>query len=75
MLHLCAHILHARPVGGGAAFFFCDEIDDYCNQIKRKGAIVKVEPENRPYGMRDFTVLDPDGNHLSFGTETRKSSD
>ena len=75
VLHLCAHTLHARPVGGGAAFVFCDEIDDYCNQIKRNGAIVKVEPEDRPYGMRDFTVLDPDGNHLNFGTETRKSSD
>jgi uncharacterized glyoxalase superfamily protein PhnB len=71
VLHLCAHTLHSRPVGGGAAFVFCDEIDDYCNQIKGNGAIVKVEPEDRPYGIRDFTVLDLDGNHLNFGTEIR----
>jgi uncharacterized glyoxalase superfamily protein PhnB len=71
VLHLCAHTLHARPVGGGAAFVFCDEIDNYCNEIERTGAIVKVEPEDRPYGMRDFTVLDSDGNHLNFGTELR----
>jgi uncharacterized glyoxalase superfamily protein PhnB len=72
-LHLCGHDFHKRPVGGGTAFVFCDEVDNYCEQIKKKGAIVKVEPEDRPYGMRDFTVLDPDGNHLNFGSETRKS--
>ena len=72
-LHLCAHTIHTRPIGGGAAFVFCDEVDDYYIEIKAKGAIVKAKPEDRPYGMKDFTVLDPDGNHLSFGCETRKS--
>ena len=67
ILHLCAHTIHQRPVGGGTAFIFCDEVNDYFEQIKKNGAMVKVEPEDRPYGMRDFVILDPDGNHLSFG--------
>ena len=72
-LHLCAHTIHGRPVGGGAAFIFCDEVNDYFADIRKKGAIVKVEPEDRPYGMRDFTILDPDGNHLNFGSETPRT--
>lgn len=66
-LHLCGHQIHERPVGGGAAAIVCDEIDTYCDEIRKLGALVKVEPADRPYGMKDFTVLDPDGNHLHFG--------
>lgn len=73
LLHLCAHDFHKRPIGGGTVSIFCDEVDNYFDEIKKKGAIVKVGPENRPYGMRDFMVLDPDGNHLSFGCESPKS--
>ena len=68
MLHLCGHTVHNRPLGGGAAFIICDEVNSYFADIKQKGAIVKVEPSDEPYGMRDFIVLDPDGNHLTFGT-------
>ena len=68
-IHLCAHGVHNRPVGAGTAYVFCDEVDEYCREIKKKGAIVKVEPEDRPYGVRDLCVVDPDGNHLNFGAE------
>jgi hypothetical protein len=27
-------------------------------------------PENYAYGMRDFDVVDPDGNQLTFGMES-----
>jgi uncharacterized glyoxalase superfamily protein PhnB len=73
-LHLSANRLHQRPVGGGSAFVFCDEVDDYFREIKRNGATVKGEPADQPYGMRDFTVLDPDGNHMTFGCEIRTAA-
>lgn len=73
LLHLCAHDFHHRPIGGSTVSIFCDEIDDYFEEIKKKGALVKIAPANRPYGMRDFMVLDPDGNHLSFGCESTES--
>ena len=72
-IHLCAHDVHKRPVGGGTAYIFCDEVDEYCRQIKQRGAIVKVAPADRPYGVRDLCVLDPDGNHLNFGAEIPQS--
>jgi uncharacterized glyoxalase superfamily protein PhnB len=72
-LHLCGHTRHNRPVGGGSAVIFCDEVDAYHETIRKNGAKVKVEPGDRPYGMRDFTAVDPDGNHLGFGCEIKSS--
>jgi uncharacterized glyoxalase superfamily protein PhnB len=65
-LHLSAVKTH-MPVGGGTVYFICDEVDSYYAQINAKGALVKGEPQEYFYGMRDFIVADPDGNHLSFG--------
>ena len=65
------HSVHERPVGGGTAYILCDEVDDYCAKIKKNGAIVKSDPKNYPYGMRDFMAIDPDGNHLAFGCEAK----
>jgi uncharacterized glyoxalase superfamily protein PhnB len=73
-VHLCAHQIHQRPIGGGTAFVFCDQVDEYFQQIKKNGSIVKVEPADQPYGMRDFIVLDPDGNHMTFGCEIRTAA-
>jgi uncharacterized glyoxalase superfamily protein PhnB len=66
-LHLSAHTIHDRPVGGGTAYLFCDEVDSYYASITSKGATVKSAPKNYDYGMRDFVAVDPDGNHLGFG--------
>ena len=68
-LHLSANRFHERPIGGGSAFVFCDEVDGYFREIKKKGANVKGEPADQPYGMRDFVVLDPDGNYMTFGCQ------
>src|SRR6476620_4791186 len=71
-LHLSGHSVHERPVGGGTAHILCDEVDDYWAKIKKNGAIVKSDPKDYPYGMRDFMAVDPDGNHLAFGCEAKK---
>lgn len=69
-LHLSGHNVHDRPLGGGNVYVFCDEVDAYYAELKRKGARLKTEPKTYPYGMRDFVVLDLDGNHLAFGCES-----
>ena len=38
------------------------------------GAKVLKPPQNYDYGMRDFDVIDLDGNHLTFGMESVSSS-
>jgi len=70
-LHLTA--LGTRPAGMGSAYFFCDEVDGYYEEIRQKGALLRNQPQDYPYGMRDFTVADHDGNNLTFGRPTGAS--
>ena len=65
-LHLCAHTIWSRPVGGGAVVIIADEVDTYCATIKQRGAPILLEPTDEPYGLRDFVTRDPDGNILTF---------
>lgn len=66
-LHLCAHRTWKRPIGGASVSIFCDEVDQYCAEIRTRGASILLDPTDEPYGMRDFIVSDPDGNLLTFG--------
>ena len=68
-LHLSGHSIYGRPVGGGTVCICCDEIDGYYAELKKKGAEMKSTPKDYPYGMREFTVVDLDGNFLFFGCE------
>lgn len=60
---------YAKPIGGSTAYVFCDEVDSYFDHIRSKGALVMYPPKDWPYGMRDFRITDPDGNHISFGCD------
>jgi len=72
-VHLCGHQIWSRPVGGGAAMVFCDEVDGYCAQISGLGAKIEAAPADQQYEMRDFVTRDLDGNLLTFGCELAKS--
>ena len=69
-LHLCAHTLWSRPVGGGAVVIIAEEVDDYCARIseptRQCGGAILAEPADQFYGLRDFVLSDPDGNILTF---------
>ena len=55
--------------GAGEVFVIMDGVDDYFEKVKAAGAEMVFEIGDRPYGMRDFMVADPDGNRLSFGSD------
>ena len=44
------------------------DVDTYWTKINAKGIKVFQEISDRYYGLRDFTILDPDGFGLRFGT-------
>jgi uncharacterized glyoxalase superfamily protein PhnB len=48
-------------------YFQMAGVDAYYLRVKTAGANVAIALADRPYGMRDFRVLDPSGNQLSFG--------
>ena len=56
--------------GTGSAYLICGDVDEYFDALKKVGARLKSEPQDRPYGMRDFAVFDLDGNQLSFGCDS-----
>lgn len=43
-------------------------VDDYWRLAQELGARVVAPIEDRNYGLRDFTIADPDGFGLRFGT-------
>jgi uncharacterized glyoxalase superfamily protein PhnB len=36
-------------------------------ELAAKGANVQGEPVSHPWGLRDFRVIDPEGNEITFG--------
>jgi len=39
------------------------------SEVATRGANVIKQPQNYEYGMRDFDVVDLDGNHITFGMQ------
>lgn len=53
-----------------AMFTMSGDIDDLEARLKQRGLVFHREIADQPWGARDFTVLDPDGNSIwiaSFG--------
>lgn len=72
LIHLCAHAQEKRLPGSGVAYFFCDEVDNFYAALQEKGVSIPAPPKDQEYKMRDFLLLDPDGNQLSFGSEVKQ---
>ena len=67
-LHLlAAHQTRRLPGNGGV---FVDDVDAVHDELVARGAKVQKPPQNYDYGMRDFDVVDLDGNQLTFGMGT-----
>jgi uncharacterized glyoxalase superfamily protein PhnB len=69
-IHLQAASETKRQPGHGAINVFVTGVDALYQELKARGARTTEEPADRPYGMRDFDIVDLDGNQLSFGEST-----
>jgi len=58
-----------RP-GNGALAVFVTDVDALYGELVARDARPPNPPQDRTYGMRDFTLEDPDGNELTFGMAT-----
>jgi uncharacterized glyoxalase superfamily protein PhnB len=45
-----------------------DDPDAHCARARAAGAEIVAEPEDKPYGSREYTARDPEGRLWSFGT-------
>jgi uncharacterized glyoxalase superfamily protein PhnB len=53
--------------GIGSCYLYVRDADALHAELVAKGARVQDEPTSRPWGLREFRVLDPEGNQLTFG--------
>jgi uncharacterized glyoxalase superfamily protein PhnB len=56
-----------RHRGIGSCYFYVEDVDALYEELVTKGAHVQGPPISRPWGLREFSVLDLEGNRLSFG--------
>jgi len=68
-LHLNGFEGGVERLGKGAAYFFVPDVDTVYARVVREGGRIDHPLGDQAYGMRDFSVLDRDGNRLTFGTE------
>jgi catechol 2,3-dioxygenase-like lactoylglutathione lyase family enzyme len=66
-LHLLAAHKTKRLPGNGGICVFVRDVDTVHAELVARGANVIKPPQNYDYGMRDFDVVDLDGNQLVFG--------
>jgi uncharacterized glyoxalase superfamily protein PhnB len=56
-----------RHNGIGSCYVYVHDADALHAELVAKGANFQGEPVSRPWGLREFRVLDPEGNQLNFG--------
>lgn len=56
-----------RHGGIGSCYVYVSDADALHAELTAKGANVQSAPVSRPWGLREFHVLDPEGNRLTFG--------
>jgi len=55
---------------GGPSVVYCHMtgVESYYAECKARGADFTLELGQRPWGMMDFRIEDPDGNRIGFGS-------
>ena len=48
------------------------DVDRLATRARARGATMLWEPRDQPWGMRDFSVKDPDGFKITFGNEKKR---
>lgn len=56
----------AEYKGIGSFEVYVSDADLLYGELSAKGAKVLGPPVSRPWGLRDFTVIDPEGNQITF---------
>jgi len=56
----------AQHTGIGSCYFYVNDADALHAELTAKGANVQGPPVSQPWGLREFRVLDLEGNRLSF---------
>lgn len=53
---------------GAWVMLFVRDVDKLHDEMKKRGASIRMAPTDMPWGLREMHVGDPDGNVLRFGS-------
>lgn len=69
MLGECRDALHPSKLGDHSYFGYLrvDNVDDYYEDLKRKGIKILSPIETKPWEMREFSVVSPEGHRITIG--------
>lgn len=73
LIHLQAARETERRPGQASLYVFVTDVDALFEELKSSGAKILKPPKDYDYGMRDFDIVDLDGNHLGFGMESKQT--
>lgn len=54
------------PYGGARFWVFAEDVDGTHAELAARGADISAPPEDKPWGLRQFTVKDAYGNTFTF---------
>ena len=54
---------------GVRIFFWVKDVNTLYEQVRARGAVIAVPLETRPYGIRDFSMHDPNGVEVVCGQD------
>jgi catechol 2,3-dioxygenase-like lactoylglutathione lyase family enzyme len=50
-----------------AMYLYVDDVNAMAAELAARGVALDREPEDQPYGCRDFDIRDPDGHVIGIG--------
>jgi uncharacterized glyoxalase superfamily protein PhnB len=56
------------PAGPSVVYCHMAGVDAYYETCRARGATIAMDLADRPWGMRDFRILDPSGNRIGFAS-------
>jgi uncharacterized glyoxalase superfamily protein PhnB len=73
MLGECADEMTAEETGNHSWYAHClvEDADSIYKEFIDRGAAILSPIQNKPWGIRDFTVSTPDGHRIVFGHMTK----
>ena len=75
MLGECPNAIHPSKLGDHSYFGYLrvDDADTYYEDLKRKGIKILSPIETKPWEMREFSVVSPEGHRIMIGQWIRKN--
>ena len=69
MLGECADEMTAEETGNHSwyAHVIVENVDEVYEELISRGANILSKMENKPWGIREFSVVTPDGHRIGFG--------